>query len=158
METRIKDALGGVYDSLTADQRRARLDIYYSTTGNKHVIIELKRASRVLVTSDLRAQIYKYRTAALKVLQSTGKDEPLEFVCVIGRPLRDWSETADGRDVSRQSLEALSARVVMYEELIENAQQAYQDYLASADDAGRVYRLIESIERDDVRDLSPPSR
>ena len=158
METRIQPALGGVYESLTDDQRRARLDIYYSTTGNKHVIIELKRASRVLVTSDLYAQIYKYRTAALKVLHSTGKDEPLEFVCVIGRPLRDWSETADGRDVSRRSLAALSARVVMYEELIENAQQAYQDYLAGAEDAGRVYRLIESIERDDVRDLSPPSR
>ena len=156
METRIKDALGGVYDSLTADQRRARLDIYYSTTGNKHVIIELKRASRVLVTSDLYAQISKYRAAALNILQSMDKDEPLEFVCVIGRPLRDWSETADGRDVSRRSLGALSARVVMYEELIENAQQAYQDYLAGADDAGRVYRLIESIERDDVRDLSPP--
>ncbi len=157
METRIKDALGGVYDSLTADQRSARLDIYYSTTGNKHVIIELKRASRVLVTSDLYVQLAKYRIAARKVLQSMGREnEPLEFVCVVGRPLRDWHDTVDGRDTSRSSLEALGARVVSYEELIENAQQAYQDYLASADDAGRVYRLIESIERDDLRDLSPP--
>ena len=159
METRIKDALGGIYDSLTDGQRRARLDIYYSTTGNKHVIIELKRASRVLITTDLTAQISKYRAAALNVLQSMGKqDEPLEFVCVIGHPLRDWDETTDGRVVSRRLLEALNARVVSYEELIENALQAYQDYLADADDAGRVYRLIESIERDDLQDLSPSSR
>lgn len=159
METRIKDALGGVYDLLTDDQRRDRLDIYYSTTGNKHVIIELKRASRVLVTSDLYVQLAKYRIAARKVLQSMGREnEPLEFVCVVGRPLRDWHDTDDGRDTSQSSLEALGARVVSYEELIENALQAYKDYLAGADDAGRVYRLIESIERDDVRDLSPPSR
>ena len=40
MERRIHTALQGVYDSLSPDQRAARLDIYYSTTGNKHVIIE----------------------------------------------------------------------------------------------------------------------
>ena len=40
MERRIHTALQGVYDSLTPEQQDARLDIYYSTTGNKHVIIE----------------------------------------------------------------------------------------------------------------------
>ena len=48
MERRIHTALQGVYDSLTPEQQDARRDIYYSTTGNKHVIIELKRAARVL--------------------------------------------------------------------------------------------------------------
>ena len=43
MEKRIYNALQGVYASLTKEQQESRLDIYYSTTGNKHVIIELKR-------------------------------------------------------------------------------------------------------------------
>ena len=43
----------------------------------------------------------------------------------------------------------------MYDELIENAQQAYQNYVNSAHEAGRVHRLINSITVDDVEALSP---
>ena len=75
MEQRIKTALDGVYDSLTEEQKSARLDIYYSTTGNKHVIIELKRAERVLDTTDLFAQVSKYYGAAENVPSRLGKGE-----------------------------------------------------------------------------------
>lgn len=158
MESRISTALDGVCDSLTDDEQRSRLDIYYATTGNKHVIIELKRATRILTTTELYTQLREYRATTVKVLRSMGRErEPVELVCVIGRRLRDWDESSEGQEVSRRSLEALSARVVTYEELIDNALQAYSDYLTSADEAGRVYRLISSIERDDVRHLSPQS-
>lgn len=43
----------------------------------------------------------------------------------------------------------------MYDELIENALQAYQDYVDGADKAGRVYRLIQRISERDVEALSP---
>lgn len=43
----------------------------------------------------------------------------------------------------------------MYDELIQNAQEAYQDYLDQAEEAGRVYRLITSIEAEDIRVMSP---
>ena len=52
---------------------------------------------------------------------------------------------------------ALSARLVMYDELIENALEAYQDYVDSADEAGRVYNLIMSIRPEDFISMSPPS-
>ena len=68
MEKRIYTALEGVYDSLTKDQQEAKLDIYYSTTGNRHVIIELKRANRVLTTTDIYGQVSRYYSAAEKVL------------------------------------------------------------------------------------------
>ena len=123
---------------LTPEQRDSRLDIYYTTTGNKHVIIELKRAARVLDTSDLHTQISKYCGAASNVLQGLGKgNEPLELVCVIGKRLRDWDDRPDGELRSRRSLDALDARVVMYDELIQNAQEAYQDYLKQAEEAGK---------------------
>ena len=156
MERRIVDALQGVYDSLTQEQKRARLDIYYSTTGNRHVIIELKRADRVLSSSDLYDQISKYYGAAEKVLVSTNRgNEPLEVVCVVGRRLRDWDESPTGESRSRDSFKALNARVVSYDELINNALEAYQDYVDRGQEAGRVYRLIQEISEQDIEAISP---
>ena len=156
MEKRIYNALQGVYASLTKEQQESRLDIYYSTTGNKHVIIELKRADRLLSTTDLYGQISRYYSAAEKVLADTGrKNEPLEIVCVVGRRLRDWDESPSGEERSRKSLRALNARVVSYDELVDNALQAYQDYVDRGQEAGRVYRLIQEISEQDVQAISP---
>ena len=156
MEKRIHTALKGVFDSLTPEQKSARVDIFYSTTGNRHVIIELKRAKRILTTSDLHDQISKYYSAAENVLRDTGKSsEPLEVVCVVGRRLRDWDDSDTAESRSRESLRALNARVVFYDELIENALQAYQDYVDRGEEAGRVYRLIQEISEEDVRAISP---
>ena len=155
METQVATKLDEVYSRLTEEQRLARLDIRYTTTGNKHVIIELKRASRTLDTGALVQQIMKYRAGVSTVLEAHGRiNDPLEFICVIGRPLLDWS-SPNGRDVSKDTLDGTSARVVMYEELIEHAQQAYRDYLEREEEAGRVYRLINSISAQDVEAMSP---
>lgn len=152
MERQIRHALlGGLDANLTKDEKLSRVDIGYTTTGNKHVIIELKRASRPLSTADLVAQIQKYYGAASKVLQQTGKaDEPLEFICVVGRPLTDWSNP-DGANISKNTLAGSKARVVMYQELIENAAKAYNDYTVAHQQAGRVYELIKTIEESYVQ-------
>ena len=156
MEKRIGTALAGVANSLPKEQRKARIDIYYSTTGNKHVIIELKRANRVLSTTDILKQVTDYYKAARSVLSTMGKDnEPLEIVCVIGRELREWKDYPDGEIRSRASLQAYNARVVNYDELINNALQAYQDYVDSSERVGRVYRLIQDISEQDVGAISP---
>ena len=152
MERQIRHALlGGIDVDLTEDEKLSRVDIGYTTTGNKHVIIELKRASRQLSTANLVVQIDKYYRAASKVLQQTGKgDEPLEFICVIGRPLMDWSNP-DGVNRSRNTLSANKAHVVMYQQLIENAAKAYNDYTVAHQQAGRVYELIKTIEESYVQ-------
>ena len=158
MERRIYKALKGVCDSLPEEQQKARLDIYYNTTGNKHVIIELKRAGKVLRTKDLYSQVLLYSDAAQRVLNDTGKgNEPLEIVCVVGKRLSDWDSISDGETKSRQTLQIYNARVVSYKELIENALQAYKDYVESKEKAGRVYRLIQEISEQDVQAISPPS-
>lgn len=156
MEKRITTALGNIVDSLTPEQKAARLDIYYSTTGNKHVIIELKRANRVLTTTDLQDQVSKYYNAAESVLNATSRgNEPLEIVCVVGKRLKDWDESTMGENRSRESLQAYNARVVSYDELIDNALQAYQDYVDSSEKVGRVYRLIQEVSEQDVEAISP---
>ena len=155
MERQIRTALDGVDVDLTEEERNSRLDIGYTTNGNKHVIIELKRSSRLLSTAELNVQIEKYYGAASKVLQQTGRSsEPIEFICVIGRPLRDWSNP-DGERMSRNTLDGLNARVVMYKELIENASKAYYDYTERNIEAGRIYELIKSIESQYVQALRP---
>ena len=81
-------------DALTDEQKRARVDVKYSTTGNKHVIIELKRAQRRITTNALADQVSKYYTAAEKILAAAGRStEPVEIVCVVGKPLSDWGDT-----------------------------------------------------------------
>ena len=156
MEQRIYNALDGVYDSLTDEQKLARLDIYYCTTGNRHVIIELKRANRVLDTDDVVSQVAKYYSAAENVLEVMDRgNEPLEIVCVVGRRLRDWDESLTGESRSRDMLKIQRARIVTYDQLIDNALEAYQDYVDGANEAGRVYRLIQGISEHDVQAISP---
>lgn len=151
MEKRIYTALGGVFKSLPEEQRNTRLDIHYATTAGKHVIIELKRASLNLRNIDIQDQIQRYFQAARGALQTAGKGkEPFEFVCVVGKPLLEW-DTHDTEERYRRSLDQWNARIVMYDELIENALEAYQDYVDRADEAGRVYRLIKSIEAEDAQ-------
>ena len=155
MEKRIYNALDGVYQKLPEDERNSRFDIHYTTTANKHVIIELKRANRRLRTRDLYSQIDKYRDAATNVLEELERgDEPLEFVCLIGKQLIDWSNSG-GKQKSRDSLKVLDARVVMYDKLIDNALEAYQDYIDRGKKVGRVYDLIMHIEEEDFRSMSP---
>jgi len=158
METRIYKALNGINKSLTPEQEKARLDVYYSTTANKHVIIELKRSGRVVDSNDLLAQVTKYHGAATNVLRDLQREnEPLEIICVIGKRLRGWDDTPDGESRSREALRAYNSRVVTYDSLIHNALEAYQDYIDGAKEAGRVYSLITSIEATDIEAMGPDS-
>ena len=155
MEKRIYNALDGIHDMLPEEQRLGRLDIKYTTTGNKHVIVELKRASRRLRATDLVDQIDRYRDAVAKVLSCMDRsDEPLEFICIVGKPLTDWTSPG-GTQKTRELLKAVDARVVTYEELINNALQAYQDYVEKEENVGRIYKLISSINEEDLKAMSP---
>jgi hypothetical protein len=116
-------------------------------TSGKHLIIELKRADRILTTAEVLEQGSKYRSALRKLLNSTGqKRAPIEVVCVVGRPLQDWEDEENGRDESARALEEKGIRVVMYQELIENAHRAYKAYLEKKQEAGRILKVIQSIE------------
>lgn len=145
MEKSVENALDAVHAGLPEEQRRARIDIKYRTTGGKHVIIELKRPGAATSTFALGEQIGKYKSAVSEVLASLGKSgELVEFVCVLGKPPKDWQDR-DGEKNSREALAAYGARIVMYDELIENAQKAYQKYIEERKNVTRVFELIQSI-------------
>ena len=156
METRIYSALNGVYSDLSDDVKASRLDLYYTTSGNKHVIIELKRSGRILRYAELADQIERYHRAAMESLDSMQiGHQPLEIVCVLGNLPREWTVSSDGGQRYRDSIAAFNARVVMYDELINNALQSYQDYIDRSSEASRVYNLVRSIEDEDIRAMHP---
>ena len=144
MEQNVRTAFGKIDAGLTKEERDARFDLKYKMTSGKHIIIELKRASVRPDEHELTSQVNKYRMALIKLLEETGKSEPVEVVCIVGKPLRQWSDPKI-QEESRKALAARDIRVVMYNELIENAYRSYQTFLEKNKKASEVYDLIRSI-------------
>lgn len=150
MEKQVTEELGKIDAGLSKDEKASRLDIKYKTTSGKHVIIELKRADRTVNTNDLSKQIGKYRNALQKILNTVKRgSEQVEFVCVVGREPSDWKDEG-GKERSHKILEADNARIVFYQELIENAYKGYQRFIEKSEDAGKIYKLIQSIDTGEI--------
>ena len=146
MEKTIEGAFDQINKKLTKEERDGRVDIRYQTTSGKHVIIELKRASVQTDTDKLMVQVKKYRNAMHKVLDDMGRgSDPIEIICVVGKPLSDWGGR-DGKKVSTNQLKEIDTRVVLYGGLIESAYRAYKDFLDKGNEAGRIYNLLKEID------------
>lgn len=145
MEQNVKTAFDEIDAKLTEEEQKGRFDIKYKMTSGKHVIIELKRAKRVMDDFALIGQVDKYRTALQKLLEEVNKEEPVEVVCIVGKLLRQWTNARE-REISRRSLAEKGIRVVLYDELIENAYRSYQAFLEKNREADRVYQLIQNID------------
>ncbi|TCL79928.1 MULTISPECIES: ATP-binding protein [unclassified Curtobacterium] len=145
MEQRMATAFAEIADRLSDEERNSRYDIRYQRTSGQHVIIELKRATVVTNTNELDRQIRKYYNAVREWLRDNGREnETVAVVCVVGKPLSDWSDV-DGRSISNEQLAARKARVVLYDELIDNARSSYQDYLNANESVGRIQKLLDAI-------------
>lgn len=154
-ETLVNEFLKRNSNTLKGPEKKARIDIGYRTTGGKHVIVELKRASIAVPLDDLTKQIRKYRDGAKKILEKTSfKDWPIEIICLVGKPPPEWNDTSGtGRKGVIESLKAVDARLVFYDELLTNAQQAYSDYLEEHAKVDKLWGVFEAI-----NDFAPPSR
>lgn len=147
MEQQIEKEFGKIDAGLSDDEKKGRVDIKYRTTSGKHLIIELKRAERVVSSYELMKQCDKYRKALAKILRNIDRDhEPIEVVCVVGRPLSDWGDIPKDRDESIAAMEKKHIRVVLYQELIESAERSYQAFLEKKKEAGRIFELIQKID------------
>ncbi len=150
MERTVANEFRGINARLSKDEQAGRVDIKYKRTTGAHVIVELKRADVVVRSTQLIEQVGKYRNALLKLLEAAGRShEPVDVVSVVGQPLRDWAES-NGRAESARMLEAKSIRVVLYQELLNNAHAAYQSFIEAQHDVGRIQRLIEALESEDL--------
>lgn len=128
--------------------KKARIDIGYRTTGGRHVIVELKRASVSVPVDDLVKQVRKYRDGVKKILdKTTFKNWPIDIVCLLGKPPPEWNDaTGTGPQGVTNSLKAVDARIVFYDELLTNAQQAYGDYLEAHVKLDKLWGVFEAID------------
>ncbi len=150
MEQRVETEFGEIQTDLTEDERKGRIDIKYKTASGKHIIVELKRAERKMKDTEIVDQLDKYKNALAKVLEEVNKGtEPIECVCVVGRQLANWTNSRNRKE-SEDMLKAKHIRVVLYQELIDNAYKSYQNYLEKSQEAGRISRLLKSLDDEDI--------
>jgi hypothetical protein len=137
MEEKVGKAFKAIDDRLTPEQRSSRIDIRYKRVAGTHVIVELKRHSVSVKTTELVDQVSKYRNALEEYLQFSNVEEPVEVVCVVGRGLGDWANARD-KERSLGTLRVQNMRVVTYEELLKNSRAAYGEFLDKCQSPGIV--------------------
>ena len=145
-ERGIETFLKTTSDKLSAKQKRGRIDIGYRTASGRHVIIELKRSSVATPLDELTRQIRKYRNGAKKLIAKTSfPDWPLDIICLVGEPPPEWRET-DGHEDVENSLASVDARLVFYDQLLDNSRRAYADYLEEHKKIDRLWKIFQGID------------
>jgi hypothetical protein len=154
-ETLVEKFLKRNTKELKPAEKKARIDIGYRTTTGKNVIIELKRASVAVPIDDLTKQVRKYRDGTKRALDGTVyRDWPLEIVVLVGTPPPEWNDgVGTGQKGVIDSLKAVDARIVFYNQLLTNAQKAYADYLEAHAKVDRLWGVFEAIDN-----FAPPPK
>ncbi|MEU2302053.1 ATP-binding protein [Streptomyces antibioticus] len=146
-DAHLEERIGSSFLSapLTKEEQDSRLDIRYKRVSGAHVIVELKRYSVITSTFRLAEQVAKYREGLTKALRSIGEEDPhIEIVCIVGKPLSDWTNT-QGKRMSDQMLAPLNARAMTFDELLKNSRTAYSEYLRERGNLDRLKKVIDSI-------------
>ena len=131
-------------------ENKQRIDIQYTRyrrVAAAHVIVELKRRSAAVTKTGLESQVTGYIAELKKELAKSANDNaslPIEAVCVVGRLPSEWTDEAT-RQSGEQSLRPLGIRVVTYDELIDNAYQAYGRFLEASASKSKLRELMDQI-------------
>ncbi len=145
MESRVEKAFAAVTKSLTAEERKGRLDIKYRTSAGKHIVVELKRytATYKITKFTLAEQAEKYRNALAKVLATIDKEhEAIEVIIVLGQKL---GATPKEEKEVQEILKPVNARVIYYDFLIDQSLEAYGTYLDKQKEVSRIRAIIEKL-------------
>ena len=93
-------------------------------------------------------QVRKYRDGTKRILEKTiYKGWPIEIVVLLGTPPPEWEDgSGTGAAGVMQSLATVNARIVFYDELLTNAQQAYADYLEEHIKLDKLWDVFQAID------------
>ncbi|MBS1895553.1 MAG: ATP-binding protein [Actinobacteria bacterium] len=125
-----------------------RYDIRYATLSGRHVIVELKRYEVKLEAPVLAEQGVKYYQALKSVLEKKNQGDPdIEVVFVLGSPpgANDRGSLSKKRYIEAQFANS-NGRYVLYDELIENARNQYDEYLKAKDNSESLNDLLKTLE------------
>lgn len=144
MEKRLV-AEGVITDSAAEKEKIFRVDIAYRTNAGKHIIVELKKASRKMELLELQGQGQKYVDKLRKILLAQGENNPnIEVVFVIGKPIDEEKDNPDRVKLSMQAV-APGSRIVHYDTLIKGAWEAYSEYISKSEKFNQLENIIKSI-------------
>ena len=142
IEQNVKKAFKDIDVNLDENEKKARFDIKYRTSSGKHIIIELKRYKTGYKVDEfeLMKQINKYINGLKKCLNNVGESNPyIEVICVVGPTAVEDLNNANNH------LKTLNARIVFYDQLIENALQSYSLYVEKNKAVGKIRTLIDKL-------------
>lgn len=132
---------------------KGRLDIRYATQSGRHVIVELKRYDVRLDATELAAQGLKYFDALNSILEQQGKnrfDGDIEVIFVLGAPP---GSAGKGRLAEAAYFETqflpFNGRYSLYDELIENANNQYEEYLEASSKVQSLNDLLAALGPED---------
>ncbi len=142
----MEERLQAVVDGVASKENTVRLDIRYRRVAAAHVIIELKRYSRILNKTDIESQVRQYIEALENELKKNAKESqyPIESICIVGKLPRGW-EDLDTRKRDEESLRVYSIKIITYDELIDNAFSAYSKFIEASESVGKLQHLIDKI-------------
>lgn len=124
----------------------------YRQAAGKHIVIELKKADRVVKRSEAFNQIVKYHDALSKALNQTcGSSFSFEILFIIGRPI-DNNTNIDDQQLLAKSLEHYHARIVTYQQLIENALRAYNEYIEANKTSQPLVDMLSQLDSETTSD------
>ena len=143
MEESVTKEWKGLDANLTDDEKAARLDIRYRTAAGKHIIVELKKYNRKVTATELVDQLRKYRRALEKCLKKAqpGGLHIIECICIVGSP----PDPQDDDLANRKLLDAIGARYITCDELIQQTRNSYRDYLEKEKEISRIQQVIENL-------------
>ena len=147
---RMEETVGAEFEKIDAglseEERRGRIDIRFQTVPGKHVIVELKRYDARVNAADLVKQLQKYRRALQKCLRDKYQGEPRDVECVA--VLGAAPTPQDDPEGNRRILDAIGARYVTYDELVQQAEASYDDYLKARTHASDLDDLLTALAHD----------
>jgi hypothetical protein len=125
------------------DSTGARLDISYRASSGKHVVVELKKPSITNLSFDkLFSQVNKYKKSVEKYYQTHEPEKPvpgLDIYVLVAKAPAGYDED------DKKALAAVSGRIITYSQLINDAKNAYQEYLDAKDKVSSLELLLKKL-------------
>lgn len=133
---------------LSNEELDARLDIRYRKASNEHLIIELKKGDRIVKSQEIMIQVQKYYSATQKIMSILDRPEPFEIIVLLGRHLDGEKYNENVYKATKDALKAYNCRIMYYDELLQNAQNLYSDFLEQNKNLSTLSNLINELEID----------
>ena len=147
MESRVTSLFKDVDAELTNEEKLARIDIKYRQSAGTHIVIELKRPGRSVSAYQLCEQIEKYRSGMRKILDDSGrKNESVAFVILLGKHPQGWGNPGSP-EIITENLKNHGARIVLYDELLNNAFKCYREYQERSREVQDLEKIINAIDQ-----------